>query len=1088
MRTEYAQPGIGAVSIGAWRTLHDRFGVTVQAAAGHSYGEICALCASGMLNTDDFHFLSSHRGKLMSGEDRDRGGMAAVTVPLDDIRNVIEEEKLDLVIANRNAPSQGVISGVGSEIQRALTAFTKRNMRIIPLHVSAAFHSPLVADATRPFGEYLNQVKFGKPAFPVYSNTTAQEYPRQQKQIRDILAAQLENPVEFVDEIKQMWADGVRTFVEIGPGRRMTGLIDQILESEPVVTVTLDASAGKKNGMEDMARVLARLVTLGYPVNLTAWDDGVQTQTRTSNARTGLAVMITGQNYRKEKPPLPAYTITRDGTGAASAYPASGEPGRYLPPAAAFTAIQENLIGLQRLQEQTALLHQQFLTGQQDAQRAFQSLINQQQGVLTGQWNPVSPTHLRTLQPLPTIPVTVSAPTAASTTDRGTAPSTAETDSIADLLRSVVAEKTGYPSDLLELTMELDADLGIDSIKRVEILSALQDRIPGLPPIGPDVMASIRTLNDIVTRLGQHMKITAGVPIPDTRVPVPTGSAIRPLEINPQQHHGAVLAVVAEKTGYPSELLEPGMELDADLGIDSIKRVEILSALQDRIPGLPPIGPETMSTIRTLGDIIDAAGQFQVQQSIRAVSAPSAFTGYIPPTATAPKAATPSAQTTPATPSDAVTINSITKKKGIFDTQPIDSKSSTGPTSEKYIILGIIAEKTGYPVDLLEPEMELETDLGIDSIKRVEILSGLQERFSDLPGVQPDEIAAIRTVRDIIAIVGRVHASLPARTKTGPIITGTGPTESRQRPAEPPPPVSVAPRETMKPGAASEPAVGPADEQKAAPRPAARPEPRPADRDVPKPVLKKGPKPGLDRPQTRPAAPPAPAAVTIPFKMNRKTLRVVPLDDQRPKVEFPEHAEIWITRDDCGLSELIFEEFENQYIPCRLVSLDYLEFVESPDQIAGVIIVGPRDTCNMETLNNMFHLMRMAGKSLRSKEVVDGRKPMLLSVVRLDGAFGLSGRAIDYQPITGALAGMVKTLQHEWPETRCKIIDLDADRRFEPDIHALIREFFLDGPLEMGISARGKVQLELVDAPMELERLTGEPLSPGDWVMVTGGA
>ncbi|HPQ42557.1 MAG TPA: ACP S-malonyltransferase, partial [bacterium] len=330
---------------------------------------------------------------------QDRGGMAAVTVPLDDIRKVLDEEKLNLVIANKNSPAQGVISGASEEIQKALEAFGARKMRIIPLKVSAAFHSPLIADATRPFGEQLDAVTFQKAAFPVYSNTTAKVYPKQQKQIRDILAGQLEKPVEFVDEIRQMFADGIRTFLEVGPGRRMTGLVRQILEGESCVAVALDGSAGKKSGEDDLARALARLASLGYGLKLTAWDEGFVPARDEDNGKTGMTVMLSGANYVREKEPLPPFTVS--GTGEAAGTPAGTSAGTAgasgagrgrvdtgLSAVEAFTAIQENLTGLQRLQEQTALLHQQFLAAQQESQQAFQRLIGQQQTVLTGQTPP----------------------------------------------------------------------------------------------------------------------------------------------------------------------------------------------------------------------------------------------------------------------------------------------------------------------------------------------------------------------------------------------------------------------------------------------------------------------------------------------------------------------------------------------------------------------------------------------------------------------------------------------------------------------------------------------------------------------------
>ena len=139
--------------------------------------------------------------------------------------------------------------------------------------------------------------------------------------------------------------------------------------------------------------------------------------------------------------------------------------------------------------------------------------------------------------------------------------------------------------------MQLDADLGIDSIKRVEILSALQDRLPSLPTLRPEQLGSLRTLRAIGDL------ITASEP-----------TAHRPTAVdrmNVRDESGEIrqvlVDIIAEKTGYPAEMLEPDMRLDADLGIDSIKRVEIFSAIQEQLPASRAAGPEQIGVLGTIG-------------------------------------------------------------------------------------------------------------------------------------------------------------------------------------------------------------------------------------------------------------------------------------------------------------------------------------------------------------------------------------------------------------------------------------------------------------------------------------------------------
>ena len=117
-----------------------------------------------------------------------------------------------MTVANRNAPRQLVLSGLKTEIARAETAFEQRRLVCRRLLVSAAFHSPLVAQVQRPFRETLEEVAFHSPTLPVYANVTGRTYPSEPEQMRSLLAEQLARPVAFADEIDAMHRDGVRTF------------------------------------------------------------------------------------------------------------------------------------------------------------------------------------------------------------------------------------------------------------------------------------------------------------------------------------------------------------------------------------------------------------------------------------------------------------------------------------------------------------------------------------------------------------------------------------------------------------------------------------------------------------------------------------------------------------------------------------------------------------------------------------------------------------------------------------------------------------------------------------------------------------
>ncbi|HRJ02317.1 MAG TPA: phosphopantetheine-binding protein [Hyphomonas sp.] len=168
-----------------------------------------------------------------------------------------------------------------------------------------------------------------------------------------------------------------------------------------------------------------------------------------------------------------------------------------------------------------------------------------------------------------------------------------------------MSEKTGYPPDMLDADMDLEGELGVDSIKQVEILSALRDRLPHLPEIEPERLVELRTIAAIAAMIDAaspgapaapaalHLN---GTPPPATAVArAPSGAVSADV----------IRALIADKTGYPTDMLEDDMDLEGELGVDSIKQVEILSALRDQYPSLPEVDPEHLAELRTIRKIAD---------------------------------------------------------------------------------------------------------------------------------------------------------------------------------------------------------------------------------------------------------------------------------------------------------------------------------------------------------------------------------------------------------------------------------------------------------------------------------------------------
>jgi NAD(P)-dependent dehydrogenase (short-subunit alcohol dehydrogenase family)/acyl carrier protein len=152
---------------------------------------------------------------------------------------------------------------------------------------------------------------------------------------------------------------------------------------------------------------------------------------------------------------------------------------------------------------------------------------------------------------------------------------------------------------MLGMEMDIESDLGIDSIKRVEILSAVEAQMPHLPQVTPDMMGSLKTM-------GQICDFLAG---PDRTAAQPAEAALQAAQVSPsselEQVRQTLLSIVSELTGYPQQMLGMEMDIESDLGIDSIKRVEILSAVEAQMPHLPQVTPDMMGSLKTMGQICD---------------------------------------------------------------------------------------------------------------------------------------------------------------------------------------------------------------------------------------------------------------------------------------------------------------------------------------------------------------------------------------------------------------------------------------------------------------------------------------------------
>lgn len=232
-RTDLQQPAIFVASAAIWAALCETLpeDYAFSHAGGLSLGEYTALYAAGSLGLEDAVRLIHRRGQLMqaAAEAAPSGMVSLVGIEEEEANRLCAEARGDdvLVAANFNCPGQVVVSGSKGACERAVGIADRFGCRAIPLTVAGAFHSPFMESAAQGLRPVLTDTPFDKPSLPVIANVDA-SYHGSAEDIRESLALQVTSPVRWADCIRRLIADGVSEFVEVGPGRALTGMMRRI--------------------------------------------------------------------------------------------------------------------------------------------------------------------------------------------------------------------------------------------------------------------------------------------------------------------------------------------------------------------------------------------------------------------------------------------------------------------------------------------------------------------------------------------------------------------------------------------------------------------------------------------------------------------------------------------------------------------------------------------------------------------------------------------------------------------------------------------------------------------------------------------
>ncbi len=530
--TRVAQPTLGIADL-AMADLLGRFGVRADMLAGHSYGELVALCAGGAFDARTLIALSEARAEqILAAAGDDPGAMAAVAAPVNAIDAALGDDA-GVVVANRNAPKQSVISGPTAAVEAAIDTLAVAGLAAKRIRVACAFHSPVVAAAAESLARALDGAGVAAPSVPVWANATAAPYPADAAETRAILAGQVAMPVRFREQIEAMYAAGARIFVEAGPGRVLTGLVGKILGERPHVAVACDRPGDA--GLPSLLRALARLAACGVALDTDALFAG-----RTSVPATQIDLDATPTALPPSSWWVNGHTAT----------PVKGEApaGSYRP----FTQPVE----LQMSRSNTSTPAGGAPADSREAAvieylRNMREMVSAQRDVmlgLLGQPIPVAATETVAALPAAAAQAVAQDPRILSEVRAEPAPSRRADP--AEVLLSIVADRTGYPVEMLDLDLDLEAELSIDSIKRIEILGELRQRLGLTAPAGSsddeviEQLAQMKTLRAIISWLADasdEEAATATASEPPAKPEPVAAIPIRRFIISPRQAPPALL-------------------------------------------------------------------------------------------------------------------------------------------------------------------------------------------------------------------------------------------------------------------------------------------------------------------------------------------------------------------------------------------------------------------------------------------------------------------------------------------------------------------------------------------------------------------
>jgi len=576
-----------------------------------------------------------------------------------------------------------------------------------------------------------------------------------------------------------------------------------------------------------------------------------------------------------------------------------------------------------------------------------------------------------------------------------------EGDGVKERVLALVAEKTGYPVDMLDLDLDLEADLGVDTVKQAEVFAAVREAY-AIPRDEKLRLRDFPTLAHVIRFVHKRRPETAAVKAstPIAEVKQPPVSAPPAAEASDVKER--ILALVVEKTGYPKEMLDLDLDLEADLGIDTVKQAEMFAAIRE-IYNIPRDENRKLRDYPTLAHVMRFV--FEKRPELASASLPP----IVEQTPTIPASVPAAAQ--------AASDDAIKEK-----------------------VLEIVAEKTGYPKDMLDLDLDLEADLGIDTVKQAEMFAAVRAAYN----IPREENLKLRDFPTLASVIKFARDRQPGLTKARiekPVVMEEGHRSTEAKPVA---------AQVVRPALAS---------LAAANR---------VPRRVPVPVLR----PALDLCK--------PTGVTL-----GRGRRVVIMPDKGGAAEALslslQALGVDVFRiDDVPGSDAFANRLKSWMAAGPVHGVYWLPALDEEGKLQELDLISWHEAVRVRC-KLLYTTMRTLYEQIASPGT------FLVSATRLGGQHGYD-EAGAVAPLGGAVAGFTKTYKRERPDALVKAVDFEPGRKAKEIAETLINETLRDpGAIEIGHKQGLRWSISLREQPAT-DGKPGLVLKKDTVFLITGAA